>query len=497
MLRISSLRLAFTLLLTCCLLPMLSAKVVWLVGKKAPVQADAVAEQLRAMLAPEPVEVVTFDTLVGWSNTPATLGTRRTCVSADTLLVTLSPEESEGFAFLGLLALQAQRPIHLTKTTLVAVQKPVYQMSGLCNNTALQRSARLALGGHLNFIPVPKAWQQVYTDDTFYNEKVAKGAPIENYVTAAAIAYSIKGETIDLPAFPGIHPDVAADIKASVRKGLTLKEDVLYAAKHLPVKAFNVRVGSAFDAILYDGAFERKVGDWLQAIAIADGRKLTLHYTKDTAISTGWPCLFRTSQSLGEMTNVTLYTRPAFADDTAIEELTHLEEILKSDGANPNWLPFQLAVAEWSRRFPDIPVYQGTLPSDATAAMFAAMLYLKWTGAPVLPPSSNQYISSAITVGIDTMLRNQRLYRDVNAVLCRPMGNNRFTFSLWRKPADDVTLRLDTDTKGKRVSDRKLIFTPDNFWSPQSVTVDTPCTFYWKVPARDFPGQNTGARALN
>jgi hypothetical protein len=470
----------------------LSAKVVWLVGANAAIDAAAVAPQLSAMLNDEPVEVLPFDYLCSFP----TLNTDATLYSASQLLVTLAPGEEEGLAFLGLLALQANRPIHLPKTTLVAVQKPIYKMSGLCDNSKLQRTARLAIGANINFIALPKVWQQVYTDDTFYNGKVPKGAVTEAYVAAAGLAIALRDSDYELPDLGGIHPEVAESLKYSIGKGLFLTEDVLYAAKHLPNHAFDLRVGDAFDAILFDGAFERKVGAWLEAIALADNRKLTLHYTTDTDINTGWPTLFRTTQTLGQMPNATVYTRPAFADDTGREELSHLTTILKADAQKPGWIPLQLAVAEWIRRYPDIPVYNGAEPTEATAAMFAATLYLKWTGAPVVPANCDQVVTTAIGIGLDTMLRKQRLYRDVNAVFCRPLGNNRFAFSLWRKPADTVTLRLDTDTPGKRVSSRKVTFSEEDYWTPKTVSVEGPCTFFWKISAKHFPGQNTGARAI-
>lgn len=468
----------------------LSAKVVWLVGANAAIDSAAVAPQLSAMLGDEPVDVLPFDYLCSLP----TVYTDNAFYSANQLLITLAPGEDEGLAFLGLLSIQANRPIHLPKATIVAVQKPIYKMSGLCDNSKLQRTARLAIGANLNFIALPKVWQQVYTDDTFYNGKVPKGAVTEAYVAAAGLAMALREDEEAITSLSGVHPEVADELKASIRKGLFLTDEVLYAANHLPNNAFDLRVGDAFDAILFDGAFERKVGAWLEAIALADNRKLTLHYTTDTDINTGWPTLFRTTQTLGQMSNATVYTRPAFTD--ASEEISHLNTILKADAQKPGWLPFQLAVAEWVRRYPDIPVYNGAEPTEATAAMFAAMLYLKWTGAPVVPANCDQVVNTAISIGLDTMLRKQRLYRDVNAVFCRPLGNNRFAFSLWRKPADKVTLRLDTDTAGKRVSSRKLTFSEEDYWTPKTISVEGPCTFFWKISAKHFPGQNTGARVI-
>lgn len=483
-------------LLALCCAPLLSAKVVWLVGQGAAVDAPAVATQLSHLLNDEAVEVVPFKWLSTWINTPDTDGVRAALLEADSLLVTLSPAESERLAFLGLTSLKALRPKHLQDAAVVAVQKPVYKMSGLCENSPLQRLARLAIGADLTFIALPKVWQRVYTDDTFYNKKVPKGAGTESYVAAAGIARVLKGEDFEIAPLSGIHPSLAEDLLDSIDAGLELGQDVIYAAQHLPAGGFDVRVGVAFDAILYDGAFERKIGDWLEAFALADGRKLTLHYTKDTTIDTGWPCLFRTVHTLGKMPNASVYTRPAFEDDSGLTELQHLEMIYAADANKPGWLPFPLAIAEWVRRCPNKPVYKGAEPTEATAAMFAAMLYLKWTGAAVLPPTCDQEATTAISIGIDTMLRQQRLRRDVNAIFCRPLGKGRFAFSLWRATPEKVIVNLDTDDAGKAVSTKKLVFTKDNFWSPQTVTVDTPCTFFWKISAKNFPGQNTGARVL-
>ena len=486
---------AILLAMLCCA-SFLPAKVVWLVGQKAAVDAPAVAQELSQMLNGETVEVVDFTWLSAWVNTPDKEGVREKLLAADTLLVTLSPQENLGLAFLGLTTIKAIRPKHLSNTTLVAVQKPIYRMSGLCNNNRLQETARLSLGANLDFIALPKVWQQVYTDDTFYNDKVPKGAPTETYVAAAGLALSLKGINYPLPPLNGIHPDLAEELIQSVQKGLDLREDVLYAAEHLPRNSFNLRTGNTFDAILYDGAFERKIGAWLDVFAKAEGRQLTIHYTTDTGINTGWPALYRTVHKLGKMPNALVYTRPAFKDNSGLTELEHLGAIYKSDVNKKNWIPFPLAVAEWVRRYPNIPVYDGAEPTDSTAAMFAAMVYIQWTGAVVLPTACDQQTATAINIGIETMLRQVHLRRDVNAILCRSLGENRFAFSLWRRPTETISIRLDTNDPSKRVSERKLTFNKNNYWSPQTVTVDAPCTFLWKIPAKYFPGQNTGARVL-
>jgi hypothetical protein len=484
------------LYLTLCCASLLSAKVVWLVGEGAEINATMVAPQLEQMLGEE-VEVIPFTWLSVWANTTDPEGTRAKALAAETFFVTPAAKEPKGLTFLALTTLKTLRPRGLKDAAVVAVQKPVYKMSGLCRNDRLQATVRLALGTDLDFVALPKVWQQVYTDDTFYNGKVPKGEDAETYVAAAALAMTIKGVDYTPPALSGVHPELAEDLVKSIRKGLKLREDVLYAAAHLPASGFDVRVGSSFDAILYDGAFERKIGAWLETIAAADGRKLTLHYTTDTLIDTGWPCLFRTTHKLGDAPKASVYTRPAFEDDTGLTELQYLANIYKADVNKPGWMPFPLAIAEWVRRYPNTPVYEGAMPTDATAAMFASMLYLKWTGAAVLPQGCDQRVTTAIAVGLEVMLRQQRLHRDVNAIFCRPLGNGRFAFSLWRKPADKVTINLAADQADKKVSEKKLIFTKANFWSPQIISVDTPSTLYWKISAKDFPGQNTGARALD
>ena len=64
----------------------LSAKVVWLVGANAAIDAAAVAPQLSAMLNDEPVEVLPFDYLCSFP----TLNTDATLYNASQLLVTLA-----------------------------------------------------------------------------------------------------------------------------------------------------------------------------------------------------------------------------------------------------------------------------------------------------------------------------------------------------------------------------------------------------------------------
>lgn len=486
----------FLILATLCYVPVLSAKVVWLVGKGAPIDAPTVAQELSTMLKGEEVQVVEYTWLSAWVNTPDPDGTRAELLKADTLLVTRAAAESDHLAFLGLATLRELRPLYLSDIKLVAVQKPVYRMSGLCNNGRLQQTARLAIGANVDFIALPKVWQRVYTDDTFYNNKVPKGANSETYVAAAGIARALRGKDFEIAPLGGIHAELAEDLLDSINKGLDLCEDVLFAANHLPIGGYNIRVGNVFDAILYDGDFERCIGEWLERFAEADGRKLTLHYTKDTMINTGWPCLFRSVHQLGKMPKATIYTRPAFEDNSGHTELQHLEAIYKMDAHKANWIPFPLAIAEWNRRYPEMPVYQGTIPTQHTAAMFAAMLYLRWTGATVLPFNCDQPTSNAISIGLDVMLRYQVMRRNVNAILCRALDENRFAFSLWRQPTEKVVVRFDTSDETKKASERKIVFTKNNFWTPQTVSVEQPCIFYWKIAAKHFPGQNTGARMI-
>ncbi len=488
-----------SVLLSTCLLTatMLSARVTWIVGKGAPVDAQAVASQLSAMLQEE-VELVTEGTtyLSAWANNPETEEERLRQLSAERLLITLSGKESFELATIGLTAIREQRDIHLAKPILVAVQKPVYRMRGLTDNKLLQRTARVAIGSDLDFIALPKVWQQVYTDDTFYNERVPKGATSEAYIAAAALAFTLRGDDFECPLLSGIHADVAEDLLDSICDGLPLTEDVLYAARHLARSTYDIRLSNAFEAVLYDGAFEHAIGDWLLRFAQADGRALTLHYTTDTELNTGLPCLFRTVNPLGDAPKASLYTRPAFKDDTGLTELEHLEEILKADAKKPHWLPFPLAVAEWTRRLTGKPIYDGVVPTPAASAMFAAMVYLDWTGSTVLPHGISQEETVAIGIGIEIMLRSRLQRSDVNAIFCRPIDSKTYAFSLWRRPTDDVTLQISTDQRDVHATPKALTFTPETYWSRQTVTVDGPCKLLWKIPSRDFPGQNTGARII-
>ncbi len=475
--------------------PLLAAKVVWVVGEGAPLDVPAVAEALGPMLGEE-VSVVTNGTafLSAWANDPATAQTRREALVAETLFVSPSARESEGLGFLALCALRAQRPFTATPPLVVAAQKPVYKMNGLCDAGRLRLTARMALGSGCGLAPLPKVWQRVYTDDTFYNGKVPKGPVTEAYVLAAGMALAARGEEAPLPRLPGLHEEVADDLIASVRKGFAERETVLYAADRQAHGAFDLRVGNAFSAVLYDGAFERAIGDWLLRLAKADGRALTLHYTTDTRLDTGLPCLFRTVNPRGKAPEASLFTRPAFADDSGLTEVANLQTILAADAGKPGWMPFPLAVAEWVRRFPGQPVYDGPVPTPSVAAMFASMLYLKWTGAAVLPPGTDQTTTAAIGLGLETMLRMRVLRADVNAVFCRPLGGGRYAFSLWRRPTDGREVRLRVGVADGRP--KELIFGGRDFWVPHPITLQGPATMLWKIPSETFPGQNTGARDI-
>lgn len=487
-------------LLTCALVltaPLLCARVTWIVGGGVPYDAPAVAQQLETMLQ-EPVTLLSADMpfLSAWANLPATEAARLESLNADTLLISPAAGESDNLFFMALQAIKAQRDFTKARPIVIAAQKPVYQMNGLCNNRMLQLAARMASGAGCDFTALPKVWQQVYTDDTFYNGKVPKGRVSENYIFAAGIALAVRGEDAGLPRLPGIHEDVADDLIDSIREGFALREHVLYAARFFTVEPFEVRVGNAFSAVLYDGDFERAIGDALLRLAEADGRKLELHYTTDTALETGLPALFRTVKPPEKMPQALLYTRPAFKDDSALTELDHLTDILKADAAKTNWLPFPLAVAEWTRRLTGRPIYDGVRPTPEAALMFASMIYLKWTGSAVVPLKASQVETIAVSIGLDTMLASKLYYAKPNAVFYRPLGDNRFAFSLWRKPEEEVVLNLAVTDPKARLSEKTLEFNEDNYWTRQTVTLEGSGTLFWKIRAKTFPGQNTGARAI-
>jgi len=471
------------------------AKTLWVVGSGAPGPLAETAETLGVLLG-EPVQTLPVDNLAAWTCSPRFEEEREAALQADRLLISPSPDEPEGRAFLALCSLRVRRGRHLPPPLVVASQTPVYKMHGLCDAGRLQRTARLAAGSGCVLAPLPKIWQQVYTDDAFYDGRIQKGPRTEAYVFASGLLLALQGDETPLAPLPGVHEDVAKALDRSIRKGFAKRDDVLFAAERRAAPPYPLRTGNAFAALLYDGAFEHALGEWLQRFAEADGRTLTLHYTADTEIETGLPGLFRTVRPAPHAANARLYTRPAFRDDSGDEELRHLPEILAADGGNPAWMPFPLALAEWRRQFPGQQVYDGALPSSPVAAMFAAMLYLDWTGAAVLPGDIRQSESVAIGIGLETMLRMRTLRADVNAVLLRSLGGHRYAFSLWRRPGEKVELDLGSDAETSP-SKRKLFFRPGDFWAPQVVTAEGPGTLLWKIPSgEDFRGQNTGARAL-
>ncbi len=503
------------------LAPCLMAKVAWIVGEGTPLDAPAVAKVLEQMVG-EPVQLVTEQMayLSAWINDPSATASRKAVLEADTLLISPSHTEPQGLGFLAITTISSLRPKHLPRPIVVAAQKPVYKMGGLCNRHRLAEAARLAVGSNCNFAPLPLVWRQVYTDDTFYYGRVPKGEVVEAYVQAAGLTLTIRGANAPLPPFPGVHEEVASALITSIRTGFALREDALHAGDRLSLGlgAYDLLPSADFHAVLYDGSFERALGVWLQRFAEAEGRKLTLHYTKDREIKTALPGLFRTFSAPAGATNACLYTRPAFKDDSGLTELVHLRTILKVDSLKPNWMPFPLAVARWIRAFPSAPVYQGAEPTEAAAAMFAAMVYLKWTGSAVLPQGLSQIETSAIGIGLETMFWTRTLRTNSNAAFCRSLGGNRYAFSLWRRPTGAVTVELGTDTEGVTVEPKKLTFTGENFWVAQVITVagdalratQTPCdcppegeelcppspTLLWKIADPTFYGQNTGTRVI-
>lgn len=477
--------------------PLLCAKITWVVGGGFPCNVSAVVQHLETMLG-EKINVIVPETpyLSAWANHPDSEEARLEALNDTTLLISLSKNEPDDLSFMALQAITAQREFTHSRPILIAAQKPVYKMSGLCNNRAVQFAARMAGGANCDFVALPKVWQQVYIDDTFYNDKVPKGEASESYIMAAGLALAIRGKNAQLPRLAGIHTDVADNLIASIRKGYALTEDVIYASKFFTVQPFDVRVGNAFQAVLFDGDFERAIGDALMRLAEADGRELTLHYTTDTSLETGLPALFRTLKPAEKIDHATLYTRPAFEDNSGLTELNHLAAILAADSKKENWIPFPLAVAEWTRRLTGRPVYDGTRPTPAAAMMFASMLYLKWTGVAVVPGNASQVETIAIGIGLDIMLGSKLYYAKPNAVFYRPLGKNRYSFSLWRKPTDDVVLHLATDNPATKLSEKVLEFDNESYWTRQFVTIEGSGTLYWKTRSRSFSGQNTGAREI-
>ena len=476
----------------------LAAKTTWIVGQGAPIDAPAAAKTLGEFLGEE-VEVISEGTtpLAAWVNAPSLAAQRAEILKADTLLVTPGPGEPDGHILLALKALKAQRPYTCAAPIFIATQKPAYKMNGLCDNKRLARNARLALESGFTLAPLPRVWKRVYTDDTFYNGAVPKGAHTEAYIQAAGILLAIRGEEAPFPALGGIHEENAKDLITSIRKGFKERDRVNFVADHQAYgSAYDLRLGNTFSAVLHDGAFEHALGDWLLRFAEADGRKLTLHYTTETALSTGLPCLFRTTDRLGDAPNASCYTRPAFKDNTGLSELDHLATILNTDAGKDNWMPFPLALAAWSRQFPALDAYNGALPSEPVAAMYAAMVYLQWTGATVLPKGTSPTAAASIGIGIETLLQMRTLRGDVNAILCTPAGTNRYLFSLWKRPAGKVKVHVGIENGEGLTKPKELTFTSKNFWTPQPVTIEGTGILLWKASPTQLHGQHTGARDL-
>ncbi len=486
----------------------MATNIAWIVAdQQASIDYQKAADVLSEQTG-WPVQLIKTPTkyLSAWARTP-TMGADQNAphdemalafkqaTKATHLIVTPSSEEPEGYTFLGLTALQKSRAETATAIIVAPVQAPVYQMKGLCNNPLVQYTARLAIGADAQYVALPKVWQEVYTDDNFYNGRVPKTPAVEAYIFGTALAYFIDKD-LEAKPLPGVHADCAEDLIDSIEDGLELTENVLFAAQHIARQPFALRKSRTFSAVLYDGDFEHLVGDWLLRLAKADGRELTLYYTTDTTLDTGLPALFRTSNPPTKAKNATLYTRPAFEDSTALTELAYLPNILDVDGKKSNWLPFQLAVSEWVANYPYKPVYNGALPTETTAAMFATMLYLKWTGTAVMPPECDQAVSSAIGIGLRTMLQIKLQRADVNAIFFRPYDKDCYHFSLWRAPRTPVTIHINTTDGRDFVSENKLQFNRDNYWMPQAVTVKGPTVLLWDIPVKQFPGQNTGVRHI-
>ncbi|MEG1552108.1 MAG: hypothetical protein RR417_00935 [Kiritimatiellia bacterium] len=490
----------FLLLMLLAVVSLGTAQTLWLVGEGVEINVPKVAEIVRVTLD-EPVNVITNknESLIAWAYNPKTAKTRQELLAKATcVLVSLGAQDNDALNLMTLLAIDKQRPRGARRLMVIADQKPVYKMNGLCDRTRLMRTANLAFGANCDLIALPKVWQRVYTDDTFYEERITKGADAENYIQAATILLSIKGEKFPLPPLKGYATERTDRLIQSIRNGFTLSKDINYAVQHMSVKQFDLRQGDSFSAVLYDGKFEHAIGEWLLQFAKADQRKLNLLYTSDTTLSTELPGLFRANQSMSNAPNVNRYTRPVFADDTGLSEIENLEILLSHDANITGYIPFPLAVAEFIRRFPGEPVYQGVIPQNATAAMFAAMLWIEWTGAAVLPPNCDPITAQAISIGLETQLQMKTLRKNVNAVLCRPVSKNRYLFSLWRRPSQNVRLQIAVSNNGDCTPD-VLDFDSKNFWAQQEVAVTLPpmknktTSLLWKVKG-PFVGQSTGAR---
>ena len=503
-----------------------SARVTWLVGQGFPLPPAEVVDKLGQLLG-EPVTAITEGTasLCAWVNDPEREAERIDLLKADALLVSPATNEPEALTFMALRGLVAQRDARLARPILVEMRKPRYQMNGLYDPKEALKQARLALNAHCSLLPFSRIWRKVYTDDTFYNGKVPKGSASEAYILAASMVLAIRGEAAEVPPMGGLHPEVAEDLLASIAKGFAEREVLADLAARLPAETLPQRAANKLDVLLYNGSFERALAPWLERIAQAEGRELTIHYTTEGNLESDLPGLFRTTTDTPGLPNAACYTRPAFADPTGLEELAHLEEILARDSAKPHWLPFPLAVAEWTRTLTGKPIYEPVEPGSATylptapaAAMFAAMVYLDWTGSVALPEQLSAQETVAIGIGIDVMLSMRLRQCEPNAIFCKPLGENRYAFNLWRKPAKKVVLSVAVINRPSLCAEpRTLTFTPSNFFARQSVTLtpveDDPLMpppavtqrqlpgtkgplLLWKIPAQHLPGQNSGLRAL-
>ncbi len=499
-----------TLRLTFLLLALLAAqvslaKIAWVVGSGAPLDAPAVAQSLEALLGEEITVIPSEEvSLIAWVNNPDLREQHKALWGElSALLVSPTAGDSPAMTLMALLAMQKSLPENICPI-LVGARKLRYQMRGLKTTEADLTLAHIAQEAGFRYAPLPRIWEQVYTDDFFYDGfyragVLPTGAAAENYIQAAALALTLRGASFTLKAMPGIQEDLAEKLADSICQGFKAAEDIEYAAKRLPTKKYPVRIGNTLNAVLYDGTFEHAIGAWLERLAAADKRTLKLHYTTETQFATGWPCLFRTTQTLGEMPKAAVYTRPAFKDNTGIEEQRYLNAILRRDGKRYGYLPFQLALADVIAQYPELPIYQDGLPTPPTAAMFAAMLWLEWTGTIVKPTDLTPEESAVMDIGLTTMLQMKTLKKEVNAILYRPGDTLTADFALWKKPTQTVEVGLDL--LDGTVAPATLTFTPENATAWQSVTLTLPekrpATLMWKTTTPPFAGQSAGVRHVD
>lgn len=493
----------------CLFVSVLFSKTMWIVGDGAELNVDGVVDLLNEMLG-EKVEVVTNDTayLCAWMNNPQISQLRKRVLEAKTLLISPSKRESAGLTTLALSSLLGQRSVTMPAPYLVASQRPVYTMNGLCDDERLYTIARIATGANCNFIPLPKIWEQVYKDDIFYENMIPKGMDVENYVAAIGIFMGIRGENVPLPSFYGLQKKIAKRLNRSVKNGFAKRDDIFHHVKKMSsISAFPVRVEKEITAIIFDGAFERAIGQWLGKFAEADHRNLRLLYTRDENIETDLPGLFRTSVPVKNVPNFLFYTRPAFVDNTGLTELAHLDKILSHDAKRKNWLPFPLAIARMLHALPTHLIYDNALPVNESAAMFAAMVYLAWTGTVVFPSVLTKEERIAIEIGLSTILSERTCSVNPNAILCKRISSVCYAFSVWRPIKSPIRLSIATTTNDDCVMET-LIFNQDNYWTEKIVSVkdmddaqperkkEKSSTLFWKVESNSFQGQKTGIRVL-